>query len=179
MWFYEAGSAVEFRFGTSNVPDPELAYDGLSGPPIYFAIDASEQDGAVEFGGQLTGDPSAPQLEGIANLFDFFNELYGNGNGGLNGTPADGQVYRLSNTTVSTTDLTDRAFELFPTIAQQEVFLRGDLTPGMNYRIVNITGAAVASGVLSANRIDVSGLASGMYLLHIDGTSSAQKFVKR
>lgn len=179
MWFYEAGSAVEFRFGTSNVPDPELAYEGLSGPPIWFVSGASQEDGAVDFGGQLTGEPSAPQLEGITNLFDFFEELFGNGNGGLNGTPADGQVYRLSNTIVSTTDLADQAFELFPTIAQQEVFLRGDLAPGTAYRMFNLNGSTVASGVLTAKRIDVSDLPAGMYLLQIDGAGSAQKFVKR
>ncbi|MCA1750453.1 MAG: T9SS type A sorting domain-containing protein [Flavobacteriales bacterium] len=49
----------------------------------------------------------------------------------------------------------------------------------MPYRIVSLSGAAVVGGVLSANSIDVSGLASGMYLLQIDGTSTAQKFVKR
>ncbi|MFN2423875.1 MAG: T9SS type A sorting domain-containing protein [Cryomorphaceae bacterium] len=179
MWFYELGSAVEFRFGPSNVTTPLVAYEGLSGPPIYFAGGFDGNNGNVDFGAQLIGDPASPQLSGIDNIYDFFDDLYEDGIGGLNSTPAEGQVYRLLAQSVSVTDHEEHSFELYPTIAQQEVFLRGDLPIGMPYRIVSLSGAAVVGGVLSANSIDVSGLASGMYLLQIDGTSTAQKFVKR
>lgn len=179
MWFYEQGSAIEFRFGPSNVPDPATAYEGLSGPPIWYAAGVSESSGAVDFAAQIIGDPADPELEGFSNIFDFFDDLYGNAVGGLDSTPADGQVYRLSAGTVSVTDTEEGSFDLFPTVAQQEIFLRGDLPAGVAYRIINLSGAAAASGFLSAKRIDVSGLASGMYLLQIDGASRARKFVKR
>ncbi|MCA1750445.1 MAG: T9SS type A sorting domain-containing protein [Flavobacteriales bacterium] len=181
LWFYEQGGAFEFRFGPSNIVNPNSAYINLPGPPIYFFGGADELTGNINFGGAIAGDPAAPVLLSFDNSVDYFDELYGPNPGpvALSGTPAEGQVYRLSSQTVSVIDYEDHTFELFPTLAQHEVFFRGDLTPGMPYRIVNITGAAVASGVLSANRIDVSGLASGMYLLQIDGTSTAQKFVKR
>ncbi len=161
IWLYEQGSAIEFRFGPSNIVDANIAYEGLGGSPIYFAAGIDEMTGEVDFGGLIGGNPSTPQLFGFDNLFDFFDGLIGS-NMLLAGTPADGQVYRLSTESVSTRELPAHSFELYPTLAQQELFLRGDLTPGMAYRIVSRTGAAVANGVLAANRIDVSALDAGM-----------------
>lgn len=179
IWLYEQGGAFEFHFGPSNITDTNLAYYGLSGPPIYFGGDVNAETGDAGFGGAITGDVASPGLAGFTNFFEYFDGVFEGEGEALNGTPADGQVYRLSTTVVSTADMDQRAFELYPTIAQQEVFLRGNVAPGKTYRILNLNGAAVAAGILSNNRLDVSGLAAGMYLLQIDGTSSAQKFVKR
>lgn len=182
LWFYEAGSAIEFRFGPSNITDPFLAYEGFEGPPLMLAanVDLSmTSTGAVDVGLLISGNPSNPQLITFDNYFDFEDQLFDGEISTLSGTPANGQVYRLDQLIVSTNDEEAPGFLLYPTIAEQEIRIKGQLSSVQNFRIVNITGAAVKNGVLNNNRIDVSDLAPGVYLMQLDGYHTAQKFVKR
>lgn len=173
MWFYEVDNAIEFRFGESNITDPELVYDGFQGPPIYIATDVNFNTGAASFVGVLTGDPSNPDMEVLTNFFDVGLEQ------SLNGTPANGRVYRFAPGTVGVDNSIQEKFSLYPTIAQQELNLRGDIVFGDAYRIISLDGRTVSSGLLSSSTVDVSSLASGTYLFQIDNFGKAQKFVKQ
>ncbi len=175
LWFYENGSAIEYRFGPSNIVDAFLVYEGMEGPGLAMIINLQD-DGEVDLGLIINGDPANPSLLTFQNTNDFDEEV---DDIGLTGTPADGQVYRLDRLVVSTSDQEQAGFQLYPTIAEQELRLSGALSAAQHYRIVNVSGAAVQNGVLDEMRVDVSSLAPGVYLMQVDGHMKAQKFVKR
>lgn len=185
LWLYEDGNVIEYRFGPSNIENPEIAFEAYSGPdpgPILLMLSNYNFASAeVEAGFYLSGDPADPELLPVTNYNEFQAELlYPTGSGTpLIGTPADGQVYRIEPMTLSSDNQAKPSFKLYPTIADQEIVLSGAPNNAENYRIVNVNGVTVQSGVLNNHRVNVAALAPGMYLMQVDGRLKAEKFFKR
>lgn len=81
---------------------------------------------------------------------------------------------------LSTFAITGIEFTVFPNPAYAWVEIRrADATPA-NYRIFDISGRAVISGLLNAGqqRVDLSALPGGIYLLQVDNTSTMVKLFK-
>lgn len=170
IWFYENGNAIELRFGTNTIAPSSLAHDGAPGPTIILGTGIDFVNETLEYGVSLTGNPNNPTLTELS--LDEFPQ-------GLDGNPENGRVYRFAPGTVGVDNSIQEKFSLYPTIAQQELNLRGDIVFGDAYRIISLDGRTVSSGLLSSSTVDVSSLASGTYLFQIDNFGKAQKFVKQ
>lgn len=181
LWLYESDNSIEYRFGPSNIVNPEFAYEFHQGPILFMLSNLNQSSGDVETGFYLSGDPANPELVPVSTYGEFSAALLSSSGDGtpLTGTPADGQVYRLEPMSLSVSDEVQTGFKLYPTIAEQEIILSGIPSGVENYNIINVSGATVQTGVLENNRVNVSELASGMYLIQVDGGLKAEKFFKR
>ncbi|MFN2428739.1 MAG: T9SS type A sorting domain-containing protein [Cryomorphaceae bacterium] len=172
IWIYESDLSIEIRFGESTITNAQVAYEGLDGPSIGVFLGISDDGETLEYGGLITGDPASPELQTV-NIVDegFFT--------GLDGTPADGQVYRLTPSVVSVKEQTETAFAVFPNPAIDKIQVDGNIRQNAVYRISDITGKIVLSGNYnSSSTIDLSALSPGVYVIGLDGYSSVAKFVK-
>jgi hypothetical protein len=74
-------------------------------------------------------------------------------------------------------------FELYPNPAQNELVIQSaNSRAGISCRITDISGCTVYAEKRNSNRIDISALESGMYVLMLenaDGSFSSKKFVKQ
>jgi len=170
IWIYEIDNAIEFRFGSSNISDPSLAYLNLEGPNIGIFTDITNDGETIGMATYLSGSPQNPNVETNPD-FDVI-EL-----SGLNGTPEEGRVYRFAPMSLSAIDQKKESFSIFPTIASEEIWIEGDEMNEVRYSIVNLAGQVLDNGVVVKNSINVSSLSSGMYLINIGETS--QKFFKQ
>ena len=174
LWFYEDGGIMEIHFGPSNIPDPELIYDGSTGPLVAVILGLNFMSDDMGYAGIITGDPTNP------TLFEDFTEesdsLFV-----LSSTPPTKRVYRLTpsgTTGIASKDLPQ--FTVYPTLANNEIWVKSGLTSEAKYRIVDITGKQVQSGRMQiANCLNISGLKPGLYLLSINGMGNAVKFIKK
>lgn len=170
IWFYESDFAVEFRFGASIISDPGLAYYNLQGPNIGIFQDITDDGEAVGTATYLSGNPESPTVETNTDVIQIeFN--------GLNGTPEDGRVYRFTPSSLSADNQKKELFSIYPTLANEEIWVKGTSNIRGTYSIANLAGQIVETGVLNSDRIDVSSLRSGFYLISIGETS--QKFIKQ
>jgi len=170
IWLYESDHAIEFRYGPSNIPTPELAYFNLQGPNILVILDITEDGENIGSAFYLNGNPENPTFE--TNTDPEQIEI-----SGLNGTPENGRVYRFAPSSLSTQNQDRESFSIYPTIASEEIWVDGIDYKGSTYSITNLTGQIVDTGVLTENRIDVSSYRPGAYLINLGETS--QKFIKQ
>ncbi len=173
LWFYEENGILEVHFGDSDIPNPELVFFGNAGPTVLVALGVQGLGATYEFGATIIGDPLNPTLDSETSL----NEAPP----GLDGIPESGRVYRLTPlTTVGLFDAKAPEFNIYPTITESELWVKGETNANANYRIMDITGKEVLAGRLqNQNVINVSNLNAGVYLFSIDGMSSAAKFIKK
>lgn len=173
IWFYEEDLSLEMRFGESNITSPTLVYEGSNGPAIGVFTGLANDGETFEYGAVLTGNPASPELQTVETDIDIFNVA-------LSGTPANGQVYRFAPTVVSTNDSESEVqFSVFPNPTVDRVQIGGELLQNTPYRISDVTGKIVKSGLYHpASTIDVVDLSPGIYLISLDGIATAQKFVK-
>lgn len=170
IWFYESDFAVEFRFGPSSISNPELAYLNFQGPIIGIFQDITDDGETVGTATYLSGNPESPTVETNTDVSQIeFN--------GLSGTPEDGRVYRFTPSSLNTDDLKKELFSIYPTLATEEIWIKGTENLRGTYSITNLAGQVVETGVLNSDRIDVSFLQPGFYLISIGDTS--QKFLKQ
>lgn len=173
IWLYEGSNAVEIRFGPSDVPQPQLVFDGRDGPRVTFVtgIPFENIDNAV-YGTILEGDPQNPVL---GDPSPPTSEPPG-----LNAMPESGRVYRFAPNTTSLNESIAAAIEIYPTLAQNTLIVKSGFNGRRRYQIHGLSGKAVKSGMLPKNgSIDISTFTRGIYLISIEGIKVAQKFVKQ
>lgn len=169
MWFYESGT-LEMRFGTNSITDNQLVHEG-PGPSVYMLIGVPPFSSEWYFAG-LSGDPSNPTLVlDVPTNEEAIPHLQGN--------PGDGRVYRFAPTSVGVNEVSISNLKLYPTQAEQTIFIDGIETPNAIYHIADITGKIQKTGMVNQGEgIDVSNLNNGLYLFQVEGYSNALKFVK-
>lgn len=161
IWLHETTNIIEFRYGTSSVTSPEDFYAGETGGIVAVVVLDSFEESILE-GILLEGSPSNPTT---TNDISF-----------LNGTPANGTVYRFTPSSLSNDNFDLNDFTIYPNPTTN--VLNIDIqTLGLNYSIQDMTGKTVQNGILNQQVIDVNGLQKGMYLLNIEDYKS-QKFIK-
>ena len=169
VWLYEGSNNVELRFGPVQTNDQQVFTD-FSGPLIGFMDQFSVQNGTFNNLFYLTGAPEHPILQqaNINNADTLFNTL--------NGTPADGTIYRFSTTTVGTDnpETVAQQARVFPTLAKDAVSieLSDELfasNTDVRYRIVDQWGKNLRSGQVTdaITRVDMSTLPSGAYYVNL------------
>lgn len=169
MWFYETG-VFEMRFGPNSISNTILVHGGL-GPLIFLAAEVDLNLEDAEFQVALSGDPSNPTL--------VFEPLTNGNSPSLDGDPGNGRVYRFEPTATAVDERSVQQLKLYPTQADQLIYIKGLEDLNAIYQITDITGKVQANSQLSQGEsIDVSALHSGLYLIQIEGYAGALKFVK-
>jgi hypothetical protein len=79
---------------------------------------------------------------------------------------------------VGTDQVSEPTFSIYPTIVDQSLNIVGDFAPMSAYRIMSIDGRLVQSGKLTSGVLELGELARGTYVLHIEGSPKAAKFIK-
>ena len=89
----------------------------------------------------------------------------------------------LRSVPLSTNDITLRNLKIFPNPAQDVINIESENLEGqLHYNIVDVEGRIIEERDLDGNTIDVSGLASGVYMLKLqteNGAVETRKFVKK
>lgn len=172
LWFYEDNGILEVHFGESNVPDPELVFYDNPGPGIVILTDGDLDSGDMNWAAIVIGDPVNPTL----HQFNYEED----DEQSLNTIPENGQVYRLTpSVIVGLENASAPEFSLYPTLAQNEIWVKDAGNPNPTYRIMDITGKQVKAGSLRDDSpVNISNLNAGVYIISIDGMTNAVKFVK-
>lgn len=80
-----------------------------------------------------------------------------------------------------TSDGEYKFFSIYPSLAQEEIFISSSIDTPMNYYIFTINGQLVQSGTTQSEKIDIRQLTKGLYLLSITINEQMQyaKFIKQ
>jgi hypothetical protein len=163
-WIYEGSGDIEYRFGTSRV-SPE-SYDLVNGPTIGIAP-YDTGNGAFLDGYYLTGDSTA------ATLVSAY--------AGITGTPVNGTVFRFANNaTAGVNEVAALSVAVFPNPATEAVNIRFETEGTATVALTDLTGHVVATEQVTANgatslKMDVSGLARGMYMVTVNEQATGVK----
>lgn len=172
LWLHEADNSFEYRYGDSKVSN--FANYFPLGMMVGFAQNANLSTGDIEAFYILQFNTASPSI-------DTFSQ---SGNSlGLAGFPSSGRVYRFA---PKTTGLRNNALlstvKVYPTKCNDILTVAQGNEEAIGYTVIGLNGTVYQSGTLAKgmNRIDVSNLASGMYLLKMqhDGENAAQRFIK-
>lgn len=166
---YEESGDIEFHFGPSSILDPELDYEGHSGPVVGLLKDYDLLFGlAAEEVLLLTGSPLNP------SVVTEFSEVY------LNGSIPENTVYRFTNNTSAIEGITKTGHELyyFPNPCTQYVTLKSELREELRspVLVINAIGQVVRSDN-QTERIELDGLLPGIYELRFQ--TSAEQVTQR
>ena len=165
LWFYEQGHYIEVRYGSSNISDINVFYEGEIGAGVTVLADL------------YSSSPNDVFLTGATN-FPTVTNLYSR----MNGTPANGQMYRLTPAlSVGVEETTQRKISIYPNPSTDIInFTEID---AKEYMIFSADGKMIDSGVLMTQKeINISQLAQGNYLLKLtnwDGEQFHQVFIKQ
>jgi hypothetical protein len=171
VWIYESDDAIEFRFGPNTVSNPFLVYEGTAGPQIALVGDVDIDGETFGFAYGLSGDPTNP---------DILTDIDPEGTFSLNGTPEDGRVYRFAPSTVGVAELSKSEFSVFPTLTTGDVLVQKEDANNLPFHIFDMQGRMVKNGLVNnGERIDLSSLAPGTYLIRLDGYPESVKIVKQ
>jgi hypothetical protein len=167
-WFHEGSNIIEYRFGPSNISDPDLIYYGDPGPFVGMATVDIEAGGVSNLH-LLEGPAANPTLTD--------QEIY------ITGTPPNGIIYRFTPMSSSTDPVTGAAgLELWPNPTGDALNLRME---GMidQATILSLRGQPVWTGsqLNGQTAIPVDHLPAGFYFLQVQSAQGSQtlKWVKK
>ncbi len=177
VWFYEDSGTVEIRFGPSLVSVSD-----------YFQFIGNDVSGYVQHidtNGNgylyiLKGNPAHPTMQTVHMV----NGIPTTSFSGLDAWPPNGTVYKYTrknpiNLVQVPVVFTDENVDVFPTVCTNQLTIRFDGNETPEYNVVSISGANMnMKGQVSrgTNKIDVSNLAAGTYLLHLQGGADSKVF---
>ena len=171
VWLYETSNIVEFRFGSSNVSQPTVDFNGATGPGVAIFPFVNFNTGIPTSGIVLSGSPSNPTVN---NTSDFLS---------LNGMPANGTVYRYTPTVMSVASFTNvlNGLNIYPNPTSDFINLP-IIKDQKNFQIsiTNVLGKLVYFSNVFQNKIDVSNLEEGVYFIKLinHGNEQVTKFLK-
>lgn len=175
VWFYEGTNVVELRYGASKISH-EQEYFALGGPMVGYIKNVDPNTGDYEMFYLLDGDPMSPVIDSLEDgSFDFpFLAAY----------PDSGTVYRFTPITSGTSvnDVFAGKMKVYPTQCSDAIYIQNEDVNNTYYQVISAMGTVVKNGKVEKgrNRIDISNLASGMYVLRMDNVvgHDQRKFVK-
>lgn len=173
LWLHEGSNVFELRYGTHDIADFD-DYFAFLGMLTGFAVNMNLGTGSFDKMYILAGDPAAPVVDSLTTTS--FTP-------GLTSFPDSGTVYRF---TPKPTGIADKAYtgamKLYPTRCTDMLMVENPHKDNTTYRVLSYAGATLKHGSIDAglNKLDVSSLPSGMYLIRFDNIAGfeTQKFVK-
>jgi hypothetical protein len=188
LWLYEGSNIIEVRFGESSIADPDLVHDIPGGPLVGLLDSLVEGDDDTDIGYlfYLTGDTESPSVEFVGELEELFFL-----SSVLEGSPADGQIYRFAPNVSALfgPSLVASDVQAWPTVAADRVTL---YWPGwetvqglVQARIIDAQGRTFGTPVAiteSMTEISVAHLPAGAYWIQLvlpgGGLTGAKKIIK-
>ncbi|MEM6967384.1 MAG: T9SS type A sorting domain-containing protein [Bacteroidota bacterium] len=186
VWLYETSNNIEYRFGPSNIVNPQIIHD--FGSPVCgilegFFTNPANQEQTIEGLWYLAGDPANPTVELADNsILTTYNI------DGLDAHPADGQVYRFINPAASvfSPKTNDLPVKIYPNLVEEIFYVEVDQTilkTKTQLVILNQLGQEVLSQPITDTKeiFDASYLASGIYYVSIfnENGRGTKRFVKQ
>lgn len=186
LWLYEGSNIIEVRFGESSIADPDLVHE-FAGSPLVGLVDTIVGGGSdVASLFYLNGDPQSPSVDFVGELEELFFL-----SSVLDGSPADGQIYRFAPNVSSLfgPSLVASDVQAWPTVAADRVTL---YWPGwetvqglVQARIIDAQGRTFGTPVAiteSMTEISVTHLPAGAYWIQLmlpgGGLAGAKKIIK-
>ena len=163
IWLYETSNVIEFRFGSSSIPSPQVFYDGESGGLLAITPYDSLNEELLEGGISLSGSASNPTL---------VNQIVP-----INGTPPANTVYRFSPQNLSNINFDSRQYTFYPNPSFDFLNFDSLILPS-KFSIFNLTGQMLMEGTVSQSQINIGALEIGTYFIRIND-SDPQKFIKK
>ena len=160
LWLYEESNDIEWHFGPSRISKPNLCYNNYSGTYIaLFPMFDHGINAVLGKGYVLTGDPTNPKLLWVDNQEPHH----------IDGTIPNGTIYRLSRQSIGLDNLNTSEIILSPNPVRESFsILSNNNTPAIEEIIVyNAQGQIVKKVNFLKNKIDVSSLIRGVYLVKI------------
>lgn len=178
IWLYEGTNVVELHYGPSNVSHGYNYFPREGHPTVGYVKDVDYALNGTYY--VLSGNPSAPDLDTIYAT----DGEYDHQPAGLTYFPPDGVVYRFTPKSLSVPGIAAISnTAIYPTTCNDQINVDYKSAEKADYRITAINGAATSlNGNLQngLNKIDISRLAAGMYMMELQSSSGkkVQKFVK-
>lgn len=180
VWLYETTNVVEVHYGASSITHPSGLLFELGASPLVGYGKALDLDNLVmDQLYILQGNPSAPTVDSISSITSTITVM--------DSFPANGTVYRFIPKAVATSvtsQVLQQAVNVYPTVCTND--LNVDLK--LNHEafqavIYAVNGQEIKRISLKEqnNKIDVSSLSTGTYVLTISGAAekAVYKFVKQ
>ena len=173
IWVYEGSNVFEMRYGANSIADFNTYFPVL-GMMTGFAKGLDMNQGAFDKIYILSGDPASPDIDSMTTTSFTY---------GLSSFPDSGTVYRF---TPKPTSIADKPYvqemKLYPTRCSDVLMVENPNKINSTYRVLSLAGSIMRYGDIDAgiNKIDVSNLPSGMYLVRFDYNAGfeTQKFLK-
>lgn len=179
-WFYEEDGAIEIHIGPSTITLPlDYLFDDATGPLIglFNRLDENAESFALAL--VLSGDPAKPQMQAITEFP--LDQLPPS----LSAPPAEGIVYRFAPTVINAVSNPETAMaslEIFPTVVENELFVKTERLENKTFQVTDLAGKAVVNRVTPvANALELSHLSPGIYFLQMYENGSfvqTKKFIK-
>lgn len=158
LWFYETTNVIEIHFGNSHIPNPNSAYDGMSGPQILLADFAATPIKVI----LLTDSASNPTT--TSNLSAV-----------LIGTPDLNTVYRFTPTVIPSAIAinAENQITIYPNPAKTDIKIN---LPKLNndeiISVYDIQGQLLVQQPMQQAQanLNISNLANGIYFIKVTGS---------
>ncbi len=180
IWLYEGTNVVEIHFGPSNVTLANYSdyYFATGSPILGYVKNVINSSGSFDMMYYLQGASTAPTIDSANSLFSL--------SGGLTTHPANGTIYRFTPkpADVKSVKSISEFISIVNNPASSELVLKSTTKEPVRYHVVSVNGASMSiNGTIEngTNKIDVSTLASGMYLLQLTTEKSSEtlRFIKQ
>lgn len=164
VWIYEETSVIEFRYGASQITNPEVNFFGLNGPTIGI------MSAVLSLPIVLIGDPENP------NLTNDLSEPTG-----LDSTPPNGTVYRFvpdleTVNPISSNSKIEPNFSILYNKSAQNLYI--NTKQPQTLKLYNIAGQLLnTKNIEFSQNWNISNLTNGMYLLQ-DENGGTLRFIK-
>lgn len=174
VWLYESSNIIEYRYGSSQINDPQGSFEGETGPIVaLFPLIKFNPDEIKEDAYLLTGNPANPTVI----VVEAGDEPQGSI--ALQGMIPNGTVYRFTPPALSTESFGNTDFAIYPNPATDHFYIQ---TTADNYQVnlYNTIGQKVKHLADSDGTIDILDLPKGIYLVEIETSSGkvTKKIVK-
>lgn len=177
LWLYENSNIFEYHYGPSNISNPSTIH--MFGAPAAAFLENLNQNSGFDWEGfySVTGNTDAPTITTLSNA----EVLAAQGIPSyalLNGEPAEGTVYRFAPTFINVEENSLATFDVFPNPTSGLLNVFNPTQETVLAQILSAEGKVIQIETLTSGRntIQTNELASGFYLLRINGTCTS--FIK-
>ena len=177
LWLYENSNIFEYHYGPSNITNASMIH--MFGAPAAAFLENLNQNTGFDWDGfySVTGNTDAPTITTLTTA-----EILGAQGipsyALLNGEPAEGTVYRFAPTFVGVEENSLATFDVYPNPTSGLLNVFNPKQESLVAQILSSEGKIIQVETLSfgRNSIQTNELASGFYLLRINGTCTS--FIK-
>jgi|694.fasta_scaffold144569_3 hypothetical protein len=177
LWLYENSNIFEYHYGSSNITNASMIH--MFGAPAAAFLENLNQNTGFDWDGfySVSGNTDAPTITTLTTA-----EILGAQGipsyALLNGEPAEGTVYRFAPTFVGVEENSLATFDVYPNPTSGLLNVFNPTQELVVAQILSSEGKIIQVETLSfgRNSIQTNELASGFYLLRINGTCTS--FIK-